>query len=135
MPTPKREENTSSKFPTSIYSSLPRIRTIRLLSMSQKTRGASGGNLGVFKILWLLWWFEFKEVVELFPSNSSPGSLPGKSPLKNSSSSSLKRLKNEEQNREEDKAKLVEEIGFQLKQKKKKNWFINQSKRNWHSNS
>ncbi|KAG5606045.1 hypothetical protein H5410_027537 [Solanum commersonii] len=33
---------------------------------------------------------------------------------------------------EEDKAKLVEETEFQLK---KKNRFINQSKRNWYSNS
>ncbi|RWR89440.1 homeobox protein HD1-like protein [Cinnamomum micranthum f. kanehirae] len=34
---------------------------------------------------------------------------------------------------EEDKAKLVEETGLQLKQIN--NWFINQRKRNWHSNS
>ncbi|XP_026384722.1 homeobox protein knotted-1-like 1 [Papaver somniferum] len=34
---------------------------------------------------------------------------------------------------EDDKAKLVEEIGLQLKQIN--NWFINQRKRNWHSNS
>lgn len=33
---------------------------------------------------------------------------------------------------EEDKAKLVEETGLQLKQIN--NWFINQRKRNWHSN-
>ncbi|KAI3948916.1 hypothetical protein MKW92_013595 [Papaver armeniacum] len=34
---------------------------------------------------------------------------------------------------EDDKAKLVEETGLQLKQIN--NWFINQRKRNWHSNS
>ncbi|XP_010048153.2 homeobox protein knotted-1-like 3 [Eucalyptus grandis] len=34
---------------------------------------------------------------------------------------------------EEDKAKLVQETGLQLKQIN--NWFINQRKRNWHSNS
>lgn len=34
---------------------------------------------------------------------------------------------------EEDKAKLVEETGLQLKQIN--NWFINQRKRNWHNNS
>ncbi|KAL1556801.1 Homeobox protein HD-1, variant 2 [Salvia divinorum] len=34
---------------------------------------------------------------------------------------------------EEDKAKLVEKTGLQLKQIN--NWFINQRKRNWHSNS
>lgn len=34
---------------------------------------------------------------------------------------------------EEDKVKLVEETGLQLKQIN--NWFINQRKRNWHSNS
>ncbi|MBA0789063.1 hypothetical protein Gotri_028243, partial [Gossypium trilobum] len=34
---------------------------------------------------------------------------------------------------EDDKAKLVEEAGLQLKQIN--NWFINQRKRNWHSNS
>ncbi|CAK9146459.1 unnamed protein product [Ilex paraguariensis] len=33
---------------------------------------------------------------------------------------------------EEDKAKLVQETGLQLKQIN--NWFINQRKRNWHSN-
>ncbi|MBA0718683.1 hypothetical protein Golax_006416 [Gossypium laxum] len=33
---------------------------------------------------------------------------------------------------EEDKAKLVEETGLQLKQIN--NWFINQRKRNWHTN-
>ncbi|KAG6408034.1 hypothetical protein SASPL_131036 [Salvia splendens] len=35
--------------------------------------------------------------------------------------------------KEEDKAKLVEKTGLQLKQIN--NWFINQRKRNWHSNS
>ncbi|ONL93141.1 knotted related homeobox1 [Zea mays] len=34
---------------------------------------------------------------------------------------------------EDDKAKLVEETGLQLKQIN--NWFINQRKRNWHNNS
>ncbi|CAL5443020.1 unnamed protein product [Camellia sinensis] len=34
---------------------------------------------------------------------------------------------------EEDKARLVQETGLQLKQIN--NWFINQRKRNWHSNS
>jgi hypothetical protein len=34
---------------------------------------------------------------------------------------------------EDDKAKLVEETGLQLKQIN--NWFINQRKRNWHSSS
>lgn len=34
---------------------------------------------------------------------------------------------------EEDKAKLVQETGLQLKQIN--NWFINQRKRNWNSNS
>ncbi|MCH88888.1 homeobox protein knotted-1-like 3-like, partial [Trifolium medium] len=34
--------------------------------------------------------------------------------------------------REEDKARLVQETGLQLKQIN--NWFINQRKRNWHSN-
>lgn len=34
---------------------------------------------------------------------------------------------------EEDKAKLVQETGLQLKQIN--NWFINQRKRNWHSNA
>jgi len=34
---------------------------------------------------------------------------------------------------EDEKAKLVEETGLQLKQIN--NWFINQRKRNWHSNS
>lgn len=33
---------------------------------------------------------------------------------------------------EEDKARLVQETGLQLKQIN--NWFINQRKRNWHSN-
>ncbi|BAU02700.1 hypothetical protein VIGAN_11226600, partial [Vigna angularis var. angularis] len=33
---------------------------------------------------------------------------------------------------EDDKAKLVEETGLQLKQIN--NWFINQRKRNWHNN-
>ncbi|KAG6772854.1 hypothetical protein POTOM_024280 [Populus tomentosa] len=34
--------------------------------------------------------------------------------------------------KEEDKARLVQETGLQLKQIN--NWFINQRKRNWHSN-
>jgi len=34
---------------------------------------------------------------------------------------------------EDDKARLVEETGLQLKQIN--NWFINQRKRNWHNNS
>ena len=34
---------------------------------------------------------------------------------------------------EDDKAKLVEETGLQLKQIN--NWFINQRKRKWHNNS
>jgi hypothetical protein len=34
---------------------------------------------------------------------------------------------------EDDKAKLVDETGLQLKQIN--NWFINQRKRNWHSSS
>ncbi|KAM0006116.1 putative transcription factor Homeodomain-TALE-KNOX family [Helianthus debilis subsp. tardiflorus] len=34
---------------------------------------------------------------------------------------------------EEDKARLVQETGLQLKQIN--NWFINQRKRNWHSNT
>jgi hypothetical protein len=33
---------------------------------------------------------------------------------------------------EDDKARLVQETGLQLKQIN--NWFINQRKRNWHSN-
>ncbi|KAI3522531.1 hypothetical protein L1887_00390 [Cichorium endivia] len=37
------------------------------------------------------------------------------------------------ESQEEDKAKLVEETGLQLKQIN--NWFINQRKRNWHNNS
>uniref|UniRef100_A0A3Q7I2G8 Uncharacterized protein n=1 Tax=Solanum lycopersicum TaxID=4081 RepID=A0A3Q7I2G8_SOLLC len=43
----KPKKKTIPQFPASIYSSLPRIRTIYVLSMSEKTRRASGDNHGV----------------------------------------------------------------------------------------
>ncbi|RZC63354.1 hypothetical protein C5167_025093 [Papaver somniferum] len=65
----------------------------------------------------------------------TPNIVPSGDSVRESKMSGKKFLEREglESYLEDDKAKLVEEIGLQLKQIN--NWFINQRKRNWHSNS